>query len=206
MKLESKTSMGDVAKVSKESGPEVREWLAVLARTFQLLDAKDVLELERVLETEPHELDRHRSALRAARQKRLEKIASHTTPLLDRADAAVALANSKVLFHPAAAKTVVRSSNQIIDSVADFRGRLEITDDHEVLEARRWSEAAAHVRDGVQGIAQGGVDTARELTAEAGRRAGAVRSGFAEKIAAQRRRRKDDADEEHQSSGTDSGA
>ena len=206
VKLESKTSMGDVAKVSKESGPEVREWLAVLARTFQLLDAKDVLELERVLETEPHELDRHRSALRAARQKRLEKIASHTATLLDRADATVALANSKVLFHPAAAKTVVRSSNQIIDSVADFRGRLEITGDHEVLEARRWSEAAAHVRDGVQGIAQGGVDTARELTAQAGRRAGAVRSGFAEKIAAQRRRRKDDADEEHQSSGTDSGA
>ncbi|SLM99664.1 hypothetical protein FM106_17750 [Brachybacterium faecium] len=194
VKLENKTALRDIARIAKESEPEIREWLAVLARTFQLLDAKDVLELERVLETEPHEIDRHRLALRTARQKRLEKIAAHTAKLLDRADASVAIANAKVLFQPAAAKTVVRSSNLVIDNVTEFRGRLKIDGDHANLEGRRWSEAAGDVRDGLQEnakhVAQGGVDTARQLSAGAARRAGAVRSGIAGKIRSRRLRRK----------------
>lgn len=199
VKLESKTSMGDIARVAKESEPEVREWLAVLARTFQLLDARDVLELERVLETEPRELDRHRLALRKARQKRLEKIATHTAELLDRARTSVAIANAKVLLHPASAKTVVRSSNRVVDDVTEFRGLLEIEGDHGSLEGRRWTEAAADMRDGlrenVKDIAQGGVSTAKQVSAGAARRADAVRGGIVGRVSARRRRRNSDEDD-----------
>lgn len=67
------------AKTAKEAESKVQEWLAVLARCFQLQDAIAVLELDRVLDASPGELDGHRLGLRAARQDRLELI-SRTTP------------------------------------------------------------------------------------------------------------------------------
>ena len=73
-KLEHKASIGDLAGASKQAEAKIQEWLAVLARCFQLQDGIAVLELDRVLDAAPDELDRHRIALRAARQKRLETI------------------------------------------------------------------------------------------------------------------------------------
>ena len=46
-KMEKKSSVGDVAKIAKGAEVEVEEWLAVLARCFQLQDGLDVLELDR---------------------------------------------------------------------------------------------------------------------------------------------------------------
>lgn len=59
-KLERKPAIGDLAKTSKEAESTVQEWLAVLARCFQLQDAIAILELDRVLDATPDELDRHR--------------------------------------------------------------------------------------------------------------------------------------------------
>ena len=87
-KMEHKTKIGDLAKTSKEAESKVQEWLAVLARCFQLQDAIAVLELDRVLDASPEELDRHRLALRAARQNRLELISRSTERLMARMDAA----------------------------------------------------------------------------------------------------------------------
>lgn len=194
VKIESKTAMVDIARAAKQAEPEIREWLAVLARTVQLLDAKDVLELERVLETAPMELDRHRLALRAARQNRLEKIATSTAMLLERADAAAGIANAKVLLHPGTATSVVRSSNGVTADVAAFRGRLGLEGEHESVATRRWVEAAADMRDGVrigvEDTGAAGVDIAKRLgsgTAERARSARAkVSRGIGERV--QRRR------------------
>jgi hypothetical protein len=65
--MEHKAKIGDLAKASKDAESTVREWLAVLARCFQLHDAIAVLELDRVLDATPDELDRHRLALRVCR-------------------------------------------------------------------------------------------------------------------------------------------
>ena len=99
-KLERKTKIGDLAKTAKEAESKVQEWLAVLARCFQLQDAIAVLELDRVLDASPEELDGHRLGLRAARQNRLELISRSTERLMARMDAAAGTANTKVLLHP----------------------------------------------------------------------------------------------------------
>jgi hypothetical protein len=65
-KLEGKTKVGDLAKAAKAAEAKARDWLAVLARCFQLKDAIAVLELDRVLETAPEDLDGHRIGLKAA--------------------------------------------------------------------------------------------------------------------------------------------
>ena len=90
-KLEKKQGMGDLADTAEDAQSTVQEWLAVLARCFQLQDAIGVIELDRVLEAAPEELDAHRIGLRAARAERRELISVSTHRLLERMDDAVSL-------------------------------------------------------------------------------------------------------------------
>ena len=193
--LEGRTTVGDLAKVSKEAEVKVREWLAVLARCFQLQDAIAVLELDRVLETSAEELDEHRLALRAARQHRLDLIAGSTERLMARMDAAAGTANTKVLLHPTTSRALVQSSNHVATAVIDFHGQLGIGDGRKSMEARRWVDAAAEVRDKVLETGADGVDAARHLGKETLGRArsvvGRMSSGIAERVP---RRRGNDAE------------
>ncbi|PJN21023.1 hypothetical protein [Kitasatospora sp. CB02891] len=173
-KLENKSKIGDLAKAAKDAETTTREWLAVLARCFQLQDAIAVLELDRVLDTSPDELDLHRLAIRAARQNRVELISRCTERLLARIDAAVDTANTKVLLHPTASPAVVNSGNQVATTVHDFRGRLGIERDRKSSDARRWVDAAGETRDRMLETGAEGVDAARRIGAETLDRAKAV--------------------------------
>ncbi|MEV7803926.1 hypothetical protein AB0O28_13340 [Microbispora sp. NPDC088329] len=198
-KMEDKSKIGDLAKASREAESKVQEWLAVLARCFQLQDAIAVLELDRVLDAAPEELDRHRLGLRAARQNRLDLIARSTERLMARMEAAAGTANAKVLLHPAASRAVVRSSDRVAIAVVDFHGRLGIERGRRSLEARRWVDAAAEVRDKVLETGAEGVDAARHLGNETLGRARSVTdklsSGIAER-ALRRRGNDEERDEE----------
>ncbi|MDH6228848.1 hypothetical protein M2169_005818 [Streptomyces sp. MJP52] len=184
-KVEHKAKIGELAKATREIEPKVREWLAVLARCCQLHDAVAVLELDRVLDASPEELDSHRLGLRAARQKRLDHIARCTEHLLGRMNAAAGTANDKVLLHPTTSRAVVHSSNHVATSVVDFQGRLGIEGGQESLKARRWVEAAAEVRDKALAVGAEGVDVALRVGNETLGRArtvtGRLSSGIAER-------------------------
>ncbi|MGC5335096.1 hypothetical protein [Micromonospora sp. DT62] len=148
-KMERKTKVADLAKTCREAELRVQEWLAVLARCFQLQDAIAVLELDRVLDASPEEMDEHLLALRAARQNRLELISRSTERLMARMDAAAGTANTKVLLNPTSSRATVQSRNHVATVVVDFHGRLGIARDRQSLDARRWLDAAVEVRDKV---------------------------------------------------------
>ncbi|WP_434992750.1 hypothetical protein [Arthrobacter sp. Ld5] len=162
-KMDRKAKVGDLAKASRDAEATIHEWLAVLARCFQLQDAIAVLELDRVLEASPSELDRHRVALQAARQNRLNLIARSTQRLLNRIDAAAGWANSKVLLHPASSRAVIHTSNQLAAGVGDFHERLGIEGDRQPLAAKRWMEAVVDVKDRVVETGVDGVGAARSF-------------------------------------------
>ncbi len=166
-KLERETTIGDLAKTSKEAEAEVEKWLAVLARCFHLQDAIAVLELDRVLDTSPDELDRHRLGLAAARQERLELIAQSADFLLSRMNAAVGMANSKVLLHPTRSPAVVESRNNVADDVHDFQVTLGLESGHESSEGRRWADAAAERLDKVRDTGASGIDTVKQFGGDA---------------------------------------
>jgi hypothetical protein len=148
-KLEIQTKVGDLARTSKEAEIKVQEWLAVLARCFQLQDAVAVLELDRVLDASPDELEQHRVAIRVARRNRLELISRSTERLLSRMEAAAGTANAKVLLNPTTSRAVVHSTNHVATTVVEFNGRLGIERDRQSWNARRWLDAAVEVRDKV---------------------------------------------------------
>lgn len=162
-KLERKADVGDIAKATKEAEPKIREWLGVLARTFQLQDAYYILEIDRVLDGKPDELERHRQGITVARQHRIELVSRNTTRLLEQMEATVKLANAKVLLNPFDSPAAVQSSNKITSEVLEFRDRLGIESEHASADARRWRDAVEDVRDKALNATAGAFDRATDV-------------------------------------------
>lgn len=191
-KLEKKRRVGEVAEVASSAEVAVEEWLAVLARCFQLQDGLGVLELDRVLDAAPDELERHRVGLRAARRKRREQIARTTRALLERMDAAAGSANTQALLHPLKAGAVVRSSNEVAADVIEFHGRLGIEMARDAIEAKRWSVAVGEVRDKAVETGTEGVESVRRFGVRAFGGAKTAGEGMSRKIAERLPRRRTD--------------
>ena len=195
-KTERKSKVGDLAKASKEIESKAREWLAVLAHCFQLQDAFAVLELDRVRETTPHELDQHRLGLRVARKNRMDLISECTERLVARMHTAARTANAKVLLHPTTSREVVHARNHVEVAVVDFHGRLGIERGQESLEARRWTEAAVEVRDKALEKGAENIDAARRLGTETLGRARSATGKLSSEITERALRRRRGSDEQ----------
>jgi hypothetical protein len=151
-KLEKKRKVGELAKLTADAEKGVEEWLAVLARCFQLQDGLAILELDRVLDSSPDDLDRHREAIRAGRARRRDLIASTTQRLLERMDA------------------------------ANFNERLGIQQERATLEAKRWGEAVGDARDTVVHVAEAGATATFRFSTEALANAKAVGEGLSQRV------------------------
>lgn len=203
-KLEKKRKVGDLAKLTADAEKDVEEWLVVLARCFQLQDGLAVLELDRVLDSSPDDLDRHREAIRAGRARRRDSIATTTQRLLERMDAAAVIANTQVLVHPVKAKSVVYSGNEVGKDVATFNGRLGIDMTREAIDAKSWAAAVGEARDKAVEAGAVGVDAVRVFGAKAFESAKAAGGGFSQRVAERLSRsqkdesRADDGDSQQQ--------
>ena len=194
-KIEAKKKISDLADVTEEAEAEVQKWLMVLARCFELHDAVGVLELDRVLDASPDELDRHRLGLRSARQDRLELISERTEDLLARMTGAVRLANSKVLFNPKQSPAVISSSNQVVGELQGFNELLGIESALASAEARRWKEAAAESWESTRATGAHGLDAAKQFGTETRGRARSAKGKLSERMAERRLGRGSDTDE-----------
>jgi len=141
-RTERSTKVGTLADALGDADGEAQEWLAVLARCVQLQEELGVLELDRVLDSTPDQLDQHRHALAAARSARRAIIAQATERLLTSLRAAGGDANRRVLFHPNASPAVVRTSNRIAADVGELRAVVGVAEATEALDVRRWGDAA----------------------------------------------------------------
>jgi hypothetical protein len=197
-KIEEKKKIGDLAETAKEAEAEVQKWLFVLARCFGLHDAVAVLELDRVLDASPDELDRHRLGLKSARRDRLQLISERTERLLGRMDAAVGRANSKVLLNPVQSPAVVNSSNHVAAGVHEFHELLGIESGRESSEARRWSEAAAERWDSARATGASSVDTVKNFGGETRDQARSMKDKLSNRIAERKLRQSEDADQHNE--------
>lgn len=148
-----------LAKAEKD----VPEWLAVIARCFQLDNALGILELDRVLDSAPHEVDDHRRALKISRDSRISTVAAQTDALLERVRLSSQTAFRGVLTHPMNARAINTSARAVGGSTVEFATQLGIAASVPELEERAWREAAAEKRDD---MLEGGaevVDTVREF-------------------------------------------
>ncbi|KRF31109.1 hypothetical protein ASG83_09820 [Yonghaparkia sp. Soil809] len=170
-KLERQKHVDDRAKLAREISGTVEQWLAVLAHCFRLADSLAVLELDRVLDAAPDDLEVHRQSLRAARGKRVELLTTTTRELLARLDAAAIDANERVLLNPISARTVVNTRNSAGGAIVTFQRALGLDDAGSDVEAKRWRQAVGDTRDKLVVGGEAGLDAAKELGATTARAA-----------------------------------
>ncbi len=173
-KLEQQKHVDDRAKLAREITGTVEQWLAVLAHCFRLADSVAVLELDRVLDSAPDDLDLHRQSLRAARAKRIELLTSATRELVRRLDEAAADAHERVLLNPISARTAVTTRNKAGGSITAFQQALGLAEDGADIEAKRWREAVGDARDKLMEGGEAGLAAAKEITASTARTARAL--------------------------------
>jgi hypothetical protein len=195
-KIEEKHNVGDLAETAKEAEAEVQKWLLVLARCFGLYDAVGVLELDRVLDASPDELDRYRLGLKSARRDRLELLSQRTEHLLGSMDAAVGMANSKVLFNPMQSPAVVKSSNRVAAEVYEFHEVLGIESGRQSSEARPWADAAAEHWDTARATGAQGIDDVKRFGSKTRGQARSVKDKLSDRIAERNLRRREDPEED----------
>jgi hypothetical protein len=124
--LEKKSRVGGLAKLASSAKAGVELWLAVLARCFQLQDELVDIELDRVLETSPEDLEDHRLGWEVARQDRLELFSEYTAQLLDRMNVAVGKANGKLVWNLSKSMEVIQVGNEIATDVDIFHERIGV--------------------------------------------------------------------------------
>lgn len=159
-------SVGEIAATAKTAEPKVREWLSVIARCVQLQDALAVLELDRVLDGSPEDLQQHRMGVKAARQNRLTTIHNSTELLLERLNIAGQRANAKMLLAPLPARAAVTTSNRVVEGVLEFQTVLGIEDGHESTEAKLWRTAAGEAKSKILETGADGADAAKQFSGD----------------------------------------
>ena len=162
-KVERAHKPGQLVDITRGLEPEVTKWLVVLARCFELHDSVGVLELDRMMQVSPEELDRHRLGLIAAREHRRQEIEELTRELLSSMDMAIARANDRVFFNPRQSPSVVKASNHVTADVHEFRELLGIESTGGVSEPRKWRDAASEQVDRALETGAQGVQGAKRL-------------------------------------------
>lgn len=180
--VEGSGHVDDLASIAKSVELSIREWLAVLAQTVRLQDGVGILELDRVLDASPEELNKHRIGLYTAREKRRELIVGRTRTLIQRMAVTAQQANTKVLLNPISAKTVVETSNRIAADVAAFLHCFGVEIDDSNVDAKRWRVAASEAGDKALEIGTAGVDAAAKAGAMAAEKSKVLASGIAGKF------------------------
>lgn len=170
-KLEKATKVGDLVDATAAAERAAGDWLAVLARCFQLQDGFAVLEMDRVIRTAPEELDGHRRGLQVARAQRREAIAATTKHLIDRMDAAAGMSDMTVLLNPIDSRRVVEGTNRVAAGLVDFHDHLGIDHERAALSSKKWRDAvddvASDARDRALEVGSGSVDVAKRLSGDA---------------------------------------
>lgn len=167
-KLDSEGKVGQTAKVAQEIAQTTREWLVVLAQAFKLQDALGVLELERVMDEDPENLDSHRVGLRVARDKRLDSIATAVARLLERVHSVAELNNRTVVFNWKASSELVDASNRMTGEIVQFQDALELERAGEAgVGTVAWRSALLGMRDEALEAGAQSVETVRRASDKA---------------------------------------
>jgi len=187
-RFEEAKTFNQVQDATRYAEEEVSKWLRVLAHCFELQEQMGILELDRVLDGNPDEIDQHRLGLHTAREERMKMFRTATETVLARLGAAADAANSKVLFNPIDSPKTVAALNETALNILGIWSTLDIDSSHESTGALMWREAAAEQLDKARDISASGMDKVRGGGQKALDSARATAGNFSGKLAEKRKR------------------
>lgn len=137
-------------------------WLGVLARSIALQDRQYVIELARVAENEPIQLESHRQGIKIARAERTRKISRSLDAITASVRESRELSNLDRVANPFSAQRVDRGAHSVQRSVGHFAEHIDLElNKVDQFDSTSWGAAA------------------KGLLGEAGARAESARAGVA---------------------------
>lgn len=182
-------AVGDMATTLKTVEGNIPMWLTILTNCSALYDMIAILELDRVMDSSPAELDTHRVGLKAARESRIHAIAVALEGMLGRLNESVERANSKVLFNPLQTPKTIDSCRAIAMSIIEVSAIFGLTTTEQKAEAKRWVDAASERIEATRNATSGTTEAVQQVSKEAAATAKAIKGKMSEKLAERQRRR-----------------
>lgn len=183
--------VADILDSVQTAAGNIPMWLTILTNCAALYDSIAILELDRVMDTNPSDLDQHRIGLQVAREKRLKAISVALESMLDRVTESVDRANTKVLFNPIQTPKTVESCRTIAISIIEVSAIFGVTTPEQSADARRWVDAATERIEATRQATSGTAEAVQHVSKEAAANAKALKGKISNKIAERRQRKSD---------------
>jgi hypothetical protein len=184
--------IADLYQAIKSVETNIPMWLSILANCSSLYDSVAILELDRIMDSTPEDLDNHRMGLHAARFSRLEAISSTLRNMLSRVSKSVERANEKVLFNPLQTPKTIESCRNVAIAIIEVFSVFGISMEEQTTEARRWVDAASERIDATRKVTADTAVAVQNLSKEAASTAKLLKGKVSEKLAERMRRPADD--------------
>lgn len=181
-KLAKSTQVPDALSITRDSETELTEWLVVIAQSLRLQDAVGIIELERIFDSHPEELDSHRQGLTAARRRRFAKIDGALSEFDAQLVASVEFANKEVVWNPFAAKKLGNAAKTMSDSIVEFQRLMGIESLSHEFGVRPWKEGAENFKDEAIVAVNDVAKDAKQIAEKAGEKAKELAEGTASKV------------------------
>lgn len=139
--LEKQQQLGDISSSVAKVHGEAQSWLSVVATCFRLQDQMAVLELDRVLELEPGNVNKRRLSLEGFRENYQEQVLATASELMKRMDAAAARADRQGIIHYSKAPAAVEAIDETKQTIAELVKSLGVELALEVFQGIDWKEA-----------------------------------------------------------------
>lgn len=147
-KVEREQDPKQVRPLTQQIRQEIHQWLGMLASAVKMQDQVSCIELARVCQEEPEQLEAHKKGVVLARNKRLEEIEQSLNALGRQLETKVGIVGGKVLLNPYSSPHAIANIESITGDLNTFASTLQLEHIHlHVEDGPTWIQAAGKAVD-----------------------------------------------------------
>lgn len=163
-KVEREQNPKQVRPLTQQIRQEIHQWLGMLASAVRMQDQVSCIELARVCQEEPEQLEAYKKGIVLARNKRLAEIEQSLNALGRQLETKAGIVGGKVLLNPYSSPHTIANIESITSDLNAFASTLQLEHIHlHVEDGPTWIEAAGKAIDDTGKALQ----NARQQTAHA---------------------------------------
>lgn len=137
-----------VRPLTQQIRQEIHQWLGMLASAVKMQDQVSCIELARVCQEEPEQLEAHKKGVVLARNKRLEEIEQSLNALGRQLETKAGIVGGKVLLNPYSSPHAIANIESITGDLNTFASTLQLEHIHlHVEDGPTWIQAAGKAVD-----------------------------------------------------------
>lgn len=147
-KVEREQDPKQIRPLTQQIRQEIHQWLGMLASAVKMQDQVSCIELARVCQGEPEQLEAHKKGIVLARNKRLEEIEQSLNALGEQLEAKANTVGGQVLLNPYSSPHAIANIESITGDLNAFANTLQLRHIHLQVEGGpTWIQAAGKAVD-----------------------------------------------------------